>query len=99
MFKSKLTIMQFIDSENGHRSEPFVVNPNKFPERVEGFNDEMLENTLVLVLADCKVDDSGDTVMSGISRFPIVTAGTFRLFALDEVWHREFSDSFEVGVA
>lgn len=91
MFRSTLIVMQFID-EAGQRSQPFVVNPNKFAERVQGFNDEMLEETLVLVLADCKADDSGGFIMSGISSFPVVSARFFRDLSLSDVVHREFSD-------
>ena len=92
MFVSKLALMQFIEQKTGQRSEPFVLDPNKFPERVGGFNNEMLEDTLVLVIADCSVDDSGQYVMSAVSRFPIVTAATFKLSAEDSVSHRAFSD-------
>lgn len=93
MFVSKLSMMQFVDSENGQRSEPFIINPNEFPKRVEGFNDEMLQNTLVLVLADCSIDDSGNYAMSAVSRFPIVSADTLKQCALDNIHHRAFSDS------
>lgn len=95
MFKSKLTLFQFID-EAGQRSAPFVLDPNDFPKRTEGFNDEMLQTTLVLVLADCSVNDQGDTVMHAVSTFPVCSAASFRQFALDDVYHREFSDSFNV---
>lgn len=92
MFVSKMALMQFIEQQTGQRSEPFMLDPNKFPERVGGFDREMLENTLVLVIADCSVDDTGQFVMSAVSRFPIVTAGTFKLTAEDDVVHRAFSD-------
>ena len=92
MFVSKLALMQFIEQKTGQRSEPFVLDPNKFPERVGGFNYEMLQDTLVLVIADCTVDDSGQHVMSAVSRFPIVTARTFKLTAEDSISHRTFSD-------
>ena len=92
MFVSKMALMQFIDSKNGQRSAPFVLDPNKFPERVGGFDDEMLDDSLVLVIADCSIDDTGQYVMSAVSRFPIVSARTFKLLAEDNVSHRAFSD-------
>lgn len=98
MFVSKLCLLQFIDSKNGQRSEPFVLNPNLFPERVKGFDDEMLEDTLVLVIADCTLDDSGQYSMSSVSRFPIVSAATFKLTAEDDISHRAFSDDEVIRV-
>lgn len=97
MFKSQLVLMQFIDSK-GNRSNPFACNPNNFPQRVEGFNDEMRNETLVLVLADAKADPSGDFVISGISRFPITDVAFFCDLANSTVIHSEFSLETEVPV-
>lgn len=91
MFKSTMCLFQFLD-DTGQRSEPFVIDPNKFPERVRGYNDEMLENMLVLVLADCVADDKGGYDVLGVSRFPIVSARFFCHLASSDEVHRSFSD-------
>lgn len=98
MFVSKCVVMQFVNHEDGQRSEPFTIDPNKFEERIGGFNATMREETLVLVLADVQIDPTSGPTMCGVSRFPIVSAAFFNELAKSETIHRAFSDDVDIKI-
>lgn len=71
MSESKYVI-QFIDSNNGSRSEPFVSSFGDLHKTLTALDDEMLDWMMVLILAPVADGGQGE-----FSRAPIVRAKTF----------------------